>query len=140
MKERGWIRIVEAFTMILLMTGIFLVVTERNSNQDVSQKIYESEQEVLRVIQLNNSLREDVFIFSSSSLPIEMSNFTDNLNNSINSTIPNYLNCYAKICEINDECTLTESVEKNIYTQEVLISSSLDNYDPRKLKLFCWVK
>ena len=71
-NKSGWIRIVEAFTMIILITGIFLLILDRgNSTKDFSQEIYDKEQGILREIQLNNSLREGILSFDSNSLPIE---------------------------------------------------------------------
>ena len=138
--KSGWIRIVEAFTMILLITGIFLIVLERDSTKDFSQEIYEKEQGILREIQLNNSLRESILSFNSDSLPIEWENFPQNLKEKIISRTPSYLECKAKICNVNDPCVLSETSNESIYAQKVIITSSLEKYSPRKLKLFCWEK
>jgi hypothetical protein len=139
-NKKGWIRIVEAFTMILILTGVFLIILNKNPSIDFSQEIYEKEKEILMDIQLNNSLRESVLSPDIENLPIELSGFSADLKNKIDDKTPNDLECGAKICILDDECILSNSVEKDTYTQEVIITSTLSTYSPRKLKLFCWEK
>lgn len=137
MKNRtGFIRIIEAFTMILLIAGVFLVVVDRESPIDFSKEIHEKEQGILRGIQLNDSLRKDILSFNT--LPVEFESFSENLKEEIISETPGFLECKSKICALDDDCLLSDSVAGNVYTQEVIISSTLEKYAPRKLKLFCW--
>ena len=135
--KSGWIRILEAFTMILLITVIFLMVLDRDSPEDFSQEIYEKEQEILRRIQLNDSLRESVLSFNLNTLPIEWENIPQDLKEKIISKTPSYLNCEAKICNVNDICILSETSNENVYAKSIIITSTLEKYSPRKLKLFC---
>lgn len=140
-NKSGWIRIVEAFATILLITGIFLMVLDNNPPpEDFSQKIYEGEQGILRRIQLNDSLRESVLSFDIGTLPIKWENFPQDLKEKIISKTPSNLECKAEICKVNENCILSESIDKSIYIQNVIITSTLEKYSPRKLKLFCWEK
>jgi hypothetical protein len=142
LKKRGWLRIVEAFVMILLITGVLLIVLDKGSllkNND-SKKIYEDEQGILRKIQLNNSLRDVVLSFPLSELPIEWVDFSLDIKNKIISKTPSYLNCEAKICNVNGICVLSQANEKSVYVQSTIFTSTLDKNDPRQLKLFCWKK
>jgi len=134
----GWIRIIEAFVMILLIAGIFLVVIDQNPATDFSKEINEKEQGILRGIQLNDSLRKDILSFNT--LPVPWVSFSNNLIYEITSKTPSYLECQARVCELNDDCSLPDTPAINIYTQEVIISSSAEKYSPRKIKLFCWEK
>jgi len=142
MEKRGWIRIVEAFFTILLITGVLLVVLNKGylPKEDISQGVYEKQQGILREIQLNDSLRESILSFSSSNLPIEWDNFPQDLKNKIISKTPVNFECKAKICNLNDICVLNEFSDKDIYAQKVIITATLDEYSPRQLKLFCWEK
>ncbi len=139
-QTKGWIRIVEAFVMILLITGILLIVLNKGylSKKDNSQKIYEDEQGILREIQLNNSLRGE--ILNIGTLPVEWDNFSVNVKNKIISETKSYLNCEAKICELNKICVLNKTFDRDVYVQSAIITATLDNYNPRQLKLFCWKK
>ena len=142
MEKRGWIRIIEAFSTILLITGVLLIVLNKGylPKEDISQRIYEKQQGILREIQLNNSLRESILSFDSNSLPIEWSSFPQDLKDKIISKTPGDLECKAKICNINDICVLNEISDKDIYAQKVIITATLEKYSPRQLKLFCWEK
>ena len=124
--------------MILIITGVFLIIIDRDSPEDSSQKIYEKEQGILRGIQLNDSLRENILSFDVGILPIEWDDFPENLKEKIISKTPSYLECKAKICNANEDCILSEFIDKDVYTQEVIITSTSGEYSPRKLKLFCW--
>ena len=57
---------------------------------------------------------------------------------------PNYLNCEAMVCVLNEVCPLDpfpdEAKDKDIYAKSVAITANLETYDPRQLKMFCWVK
>jgi len=140
-NKGAWIRIVEAFTMILLITGFLLVILNKEDllEDKSSKSVYEKQQEIIRKIQLNNTLREDIL---NSSLPVEWDNFPSNLKEYIISETPSYLECKAKICSLNDNCVLNEktSDEKNLYVQKSIISATLDTYSPRQINVFCWEK
>ena len=139
-SKKAWIRIVEAFTTILLITGVLLIVLNKGylPKEDISQGIYEEQQWILREIQLNDSLRESVLSFDLNSLPIEWDNFPQDLKDKIISKTPGDLECIAKICNINEICVLSEISDKDIYAQKVIITATLEKYSPRQLKLFCW--
>ena len=137
MEKKAWIRIIEAFVMILLITGILLVILNKGyvSKNDSSQKIYEDEQGILREIQLNDSLRQEIL---NVVLPVEWNNFPENVKNKIISESPSYLKCEAKICNVNEICDINEISDKDIYVQQLIITATLEKYSPRQLKLFCW--
>jgi hypothetical protein len=138
MEKKGWIKIVEAFVAVLLITGILLIVLNKGSisKNDNSQEIYENEQGILIEIQLNNSLAEEIFDIGT--LPVEWNNFPANVKNKIISETKSYLNCEAKICDVNEVCVLSQGDEKSVYVQSAIFT--LDENDPRQLKLFCWKK
>ena len=143
MNNGGWIRIVEAFIAILLVTGVLLIVLGENfgGNKDYSSEIHDTQLAVLRDIQVNEDLREDIL---SVTTPIESrsGNFPLEILAKIDSHIPSYLECIAKICELDLECSLDDSEDKSIYVQSIVITviKTSDAYDPKQLKLFCWMK
>jgi hypothetical protein len=138
-NKKGWVELVEVFIAILLLTGVLLVVIESTSPQDdeTASKIYEKEISILRTIELNNTLRTEIL---GSGLPLEWDDFGSDLTllkNTIISLTPLNLECRAKICELNDACTSEEFLKKSVYVKFLVISADLDNYSPRKLKLYC---
>ncbi len=129
----------EAFVALLLVSGVILIVLSDGllENEDRSSKIHDAELAVLRDIQVDETLREDIL---NAPIPIESidEGFPSDVEDRINLRIPNYLECIAKICEITSECDLDDSPEKSIYVQSVAITTTSGEYKPRQLKLFCW--
>ena len=156
-NKRAWIRIVEAFVSILLIIGVLLIVINKGYiGKDISSEVYETEISILRSIQLDNTLRNNILISNKSGynaasgespLPIEWDDFDDNeervlkdVRDKIINQIPNYLECQAKICELDDSCTLNGEIETEIYAKPATIAANYAIFSPRQLKLFCWVK
>lgn len=138
-NKRGWIRIIEAFVAILLIASIMLmVVSKESSKDDQSEKIYDDELSILKDIELNQTLRNE--ILGLSSLPVEWEEFPEKTKERINQKMPVYLECEGKICDMDDNCLLDSSLEKDLYTKSVIIAANSETYSPRQLKLFCWVK
>jgi len=130
-NKRGWVKILEAFFAVLLLGGIILAFlgSQNISSSKNGPKIYKVENSILRNIEINNSLRNEILGFDlSSSSPM-----------SVSGILPVYLNCSATICTIGENCnTDTGSINKNVYTQSVFIASNLTLYSPRKIALSCW--
>ncbi|MFH1607842.1 MAG: hypothetical protein ABIA78_01790 [archaeon] len=159
-NKKAWIKIVEAFVAILLITGVLLIFINKGYiGENISSKVYDAQILILRGIQVNDNLRQDILIsnksgydpdISESPLPIEWDDFEDaeqrqlqNLKDKIIEQTPNYLQCIAKICEPNDSCLLNDldkPSNKEIYAQPVTITANYEMFNPRQLKLFCWVK
>ncbi|MBU4308305.1 MAG: hypothetical protein KJ566_00715 [Nanoarchaeota archaeon] len=136
-NKKGWIRIIEAFVAVLLISSVLLIVLNRNSseNKNFSAEIYKSQVGILTEIQLNSSLRNEILKLET--LPVEWAGFSELLQMKINETKLDYLICKGKICEISDEC-LEEYEEKDIYAKSVIITANSGEFNPRQLKLFCW--
>ena len=107
--------------------------------KDISKEVYEKEVFLLEQIQLNSSLRNSVLSVDVDSFPMDGKDFPVILRNKINNSLPIYLKCESKICEVNQNCVLNESNNEDVYARSVIISSNLTTYSPRKLKLFCWI-
>lgn len=133
----------EVFISIMLLTGSVVLVLNKNAfTGEVIGEIDEKMTYILRTVQNDNSLREEIL---SAGLPVEWDDFeisglTKTRDKIIEKTPPNLV-CEAKVCALNDECMHSGvPLEKNIYSEKVYISADLTNYSPRKLKLFCWRK
>lgn len=141
MDKKAWLKIVEAVVAILLISGVIIIVINRGQveKKDISTRVYEAEIAILREIQLNDTLREDVL---GATPPIEWENIPERVKNKIIERTPNYLECEAKICAPDDSCYLDNYPDEETYAQSVIISVNTDSstYNPRQLKLFCWTK
>lgn len=146
LNKKAWIRVVEAFLSALLIIAVVLVVINQQTTQaNESQKslsMYNQEVLILRYIELNNTLRGEVTSssISDTSLPLKSgdSQFPTLLNKTINSRTPSSLICQSQICKFNGPCDYSGNVEEGIYSQQVLITTDITVYHPRKLKIFCW--
>lgn len=142
MNNKAWIRIIEAVVAILLVAGVLLIVIGQGyfGKQDMSSQFYDIEASILREIQLDDDLRADI-LNSNPPLEIDDTGFPSSVKERIESRVPNYLECTAKICGILDDCELDESPEEEIYAEAVAITTTLET-DPEKqlkqLKIFCW--
>lgn len=147
LNKKGWLRIVEAFTSIMLITGVLIILAEssRLETQIFSAQVYDSEHAILREIQLDSQLRSEILSVSSSSPQTEWNDFEANNLGSVKSRIesktPSHLECVAKLCGIFEACVSNLSpAEKDIFVQSVFISANISGYNPKKLNLFCWNK
>ena len=142
-NKKGWIRIVEAFVAILLVTGVLLIIINKQyiGKKDISAKVYEAELSILREIQSDSALRDSILQAGTPPIKWGDENFPSDVESKITDRVPSYLNCEAQICEMDKICILDEYPDKDIYAQSVAITVTLTlDFDPRQLKLFCWVK
>ena len=141
-NKKGWIRIVEAFVAILLIAGILLILAGEDftDKEDSSQKIYDIQLAILRDIQVEDSLRNDILAVMEAQVKTDDITFPPAVQSKINSKTPSYLECKTHICELKANCIATGLPEESIYVQSVVISATATQYNPKQLKLFCWVK
>jgi len=143
-NKRGWIKIVEAIVAVLIILGVLLIILNRGSIQkeDISEKVYKAEYLVLREIELNDMLRAEVL--SADPIPVDWLSFEDRglggVQAKINDIVPSYLECEAKVCWLNQTCSIDRYQDRDVYAKAISIVTNLDIYSPRQLKLFCWVK
>ncbi len=136
-EKRGWIKIVEAFVAILLITGILLTIINKGyvEREDISQEVYDMEIGILREIQLDSVLRQDILDSGFGDAP-------QSVQDKVNEKKSSYLDCDSQVCDINTDCNsgLANSQEKDVYAQSTIITATTQDYKPRYIKLFCWVK
>jgi hypothetical protein len=143
--KHAWIEIVEAFVAILLIAGVILIAVNKGyfGGDDISTSVYKIELSIIREIQTNDTMREEILDISESLLPIEWEDttFPATIRERISTRTPSYLECIGKICNTSDSCNLAEKKEQNVYAQSAIISPTVGGEEIyRKLNLFCWVK
>jgi len=142
-NKRGWIRIIEAFFAVVLILGVVLVaVSKEPSLDESSKKIHSEVNSILQAVELNPILRGDILGIDENAIPMKWDKFEDNgltdLKNFIEEQTPNYLNCSAKICPINERCTSDQDTEGSVYANSVGVYANKSVYSPKQLRLFCW--
>lgn len=137
-NKKGWIKIVEAFIAIGLFAGLLFLVIENDPVREYEREFIEMKQnEILNGIQINNSLRNEVLSISNFDLSSNDSAFSNPLTNYLSDNLFSDLNCYLKVCSTDMSCLLAESSNEEIYAKDVIITSTLDEYSPQRLKMFC---
>lgn len=130
-NKRGWIKIMEAVFAVLIVLGITLtIVSKTNQQLNMNELVYEKQEKILNVILENQTLRNKVL--SGDSLAV---------NSFIEKSLPPTWNFSTEILDINEEYTsILGANEKDIYVKEIVISSNLTNYNPKRLMFFVWIK
>lgn len=142
-NKKGWIKIVEAFLSVIMIVSILMLILSRDytKEKDFSEEIYEKEETILREIQFNSLLRKDILKTPESDLPINWEDFylkgVGEIRNKIEDKEPVYLDCKAKICKIEDDCSFNAGIFKNVYASSIPLFADFEIYNPRQLKLFC---
>ena len=127
--RKAWLRIIEAFLAIMIIAGAILIITIRQKPQiDISEEVYEKQRQVLKIISENEVLRNNILIENNIMV-----------DNTIQGLIPGAWNFSTNICDINLICPNPVSViEREIYSTEIIITSNLTKYSPKKLRFFVW--
>ena len=134
LDRRAWIRILEVFLAILLIIGSVLVIMVRKAPEaEISDEIYQKQRQTLDIINKNESLRNDIIVGDKTEV-----------NQVISKLIPNSWNFTTNICNIDSTCPnpvdISEISGRDVYATEILITSNLTYYNPKKLRFFVWMK
>ena len=130
-NKKAWLRIVEAVLAILIILSTLLVITSKQTTQeDLSDEISEIQTTILDIVSKNTTLREYVINENPAALKKE-----------IDLRLPNSFNSAIKICQVDNICTSTEiPTDKSVHTKEILITTTLETYQPKKLRFFVWIE
>lgn len=130
-KKKAWLRILESVIGILiLLSALIYIISTSVPKRDISGMVYEKEKYILEIISKNDSLRSDVIASDNSKV-----------NKFIETLIPSSWGFETKICNIEELCgSDLAPIDRDIYSSEVVISSDINNYNPKKIRLFIWLK
>lgn len=153
-NKRGWLRILEATVSVLIVAGVLIIAySNQTSVSTTSEDYFDSlGKRILEDIAINSTLRLAVLNVDCE----DDEEYNDDGNfiivyNFVEESMMDYVGFSISICNMDDDtdfCKLngdyvTETVDKNVYTSEMIISSELgdgDNavYSPRKIRIFMW--
>ena len=126
-NKRGWLRILEAFIAIILITSVLIVLYSRTIEKPRrAEEIYNLQEIILDEIADSLELREAV-----------LNNRIEEIESFVSGKIPGGFAFSIKICEVEEICEL-EEYKKEVYSSERIISSVLEQYEPKKVKIFMW--
>jgi hypothetical protein len=130
-NKKGIVRIIEAAIASFILIGfVALVLANQVQKPDLSDNIYRIEHQILREIADNYTLRDNVLQNKDaevkSFVKSRLAPFPLNFSVSINSP------------ERSSPCNCPS--DKDIYADEIIVSTNLSNYGPKKVSLFVWVQ
>jgi hypothetical protein len=130
-NKKAWLRIVEAFiAIIIIITTILIIVYNQPKIFNNNEEIFSRQKIIFEKIDNNETLREMI-----------VKNKTEDLMNEISYLVPESLGFAIKICSIEEICSSTQIPDnKEIFAQEIIITSSVQSYNPKKLRIFIWNK
>lgn len=128
-NKKGWIKIAEAFIAVVLIATVVITLYTRQPTRTSNEVIIRTESSLLSEIAQSEDMRTAVLRGSGEDIT--------NIENFIQQRIPGNLNFTIKICVPDDICGI-DQYRKEIYADDRIISSTLHEYDPKKLKIFMW--
>ncbi len=134
LDTKAWIRILEVFIAILIIMSSFLIILSRRGPiSDINDEVYEKQRQIINIISKNNDLRADI-----------ISGNNMNVDNKISQMIPSHWSFATRICGLDEVCPLdlAKVYEQGfeVYSTEVVVTSNLTQYSPKKLRFFVWVE
>ena len=132
-NKNGWLRILEAFIAIILITSVLLVLyVQTINNPKKTEEVYRLQGTILEEIAFDPILRNAILKWDNNTVE-----------DFVSKRVPEEFEFGIKICDINKICELESYIGKegsDVYSSERIISANLTDYKPRKLKIFMWQK
>jgi len=133
--RKAWLRVLEAFLAVVIIMGVVLFIMSKQERKvDITDIVHERQDKILNIVSKNETLRSAII----GTGPANEDDLIV-LNSEIERMIPASWNFSTYICEPNDICNMKTPNDRDVYVSEVLITSNLSTYNPRKLRLFIWM-
>jgi len=130
-NKKGWIKIVEAFIAVIIIASVMLTIYAKQPTRNMNQEITKIEDSILNEISQNSMMRQQVLNGDAAGI-LAITSF-------VQTKIPANLNFTVRICSVDEICGL-DVYRKEVYARERIISSTLQKYSPKKIRLFAWEK
>ena len=128
-NKKAWIRIAEAAFAILMLASIVLVLIGKQAEkQDIGGAMYNIEHAILEEASRNDTIRNAA-----------ISNDELLVGNFVKERLPAGMNFTIRICGLSEICDASLP-EKEVYVDDVLVSSTIQTYLPKKVRLFVWIE
>jgi hypothetical protein len=129
-NKKAWIRIAEAAIAIMLLSSFLILLISRQAEESkIGESIYRLQSIVLQEAAKNDSVRNAVL--SGDKMMIE---------DFIGQRMPLGIDFNITICNAYGECPVpTTTVNKELYVADTIISSTLTQYEPKRLKIASWI-
>ena len=154
-NKRGWIRILEATIAVMLVAGVLVVVYSKQIDRGIEPDyyFYSLQRQILADISSRTDLRLAVLNTYDDS-DVNDGNFSI-IYEFVDGKVPEAFNFSLQVCEMGssdhckilDEVVVREIVDKDVFVEDIFISSELGDGTnrvsssvPKKLVFFIWEK
>ena len=130
MNKGGFLRIVEASVSILIIAGVLFFLFNRQgftSPPDYSERA----RNILEEIAKSPTLRESI-LNDNSNIQQDLDQFAEER------IEENFLSYEIIVCEVDEACGKSSYTEGEVYSAERVISSTINDIGPKKIRLFIW--
>lgn len=135
-NKRGWIRITEAVVAILIMSSVLIVLyTNETPNVSYSDYVFNLQTRILMDVADRADLRNATLYSTETAIQPKLKEYFD-------LSIPSNFNYTVIVCSLSaPSCNANlVGIEKEIFVEDRIISSNLEKYDPKMLRLYIWEK
>jgi len=127
--KKGFIRILEVFIAISIISGamifIYIVQIQRPNEEE---EIHQLQRLILEEITRDPTLRAAV-VEDNDEASVKLA---------IEGFIPSEYEYDLRICALNTLCSLNQVIGKEVFSDETTVSSTLNQYSPKVVKIFIW--
>ena len=135
MNKKGFLRIAEATISIVIIAGVLFLFFSQ-AREAEKPDLSEMARDILEEISRSSLFRERILDYNANSDP--PGDIPQEIEDYVGGRIPGgYLNYKIRICDVNSACGI-EYVEAEVYSAERLVSSTLNNLNTKKIRLFIW--
>ena len=134
-NKRGWIRITEAVVAIMIMASVLIVLyTNETPQVSYSDYVFDLQTRILMDVADSSALRNATLFSNENHNDSVLITYFDNV-------IPNNFNYKIIVCDLSvASCNANISVNQEVYVEDRIISSNLQVYSPKMLRLYIWEK
>ncbi|MFZ5955158.1 MAG: hypothetical protein ACOYT4_01930 [Nanoarchaeota archaeon] len=138
-NKKGWIKILESILGILLIAIVLISLSSRlNRNPEDNDYIYEMQSKILDELASDSHYRELILHLTESEVSDE--NVPKDINDFVNQSILPTFDFSVVICNITLNCGLKKAINADVYSDERIVSANLILYEPKKIKLYTWLR
>ncbi len=145
MNKKGWIRIVEMFIAIMIISSAVLFVASKQvSDRDISKEVYEKQRQIFEVVGSNDVYREEIIGIDLSGGCVKIDRYANyEFISLINKSVPNSWDFIVNLCKIGLISNEGSPNDKEVFVSESVISAVVNKYpdeEPRNMRLLIWGK
>lgn len=134
-EKKGWLKFTEAVVAIMIMSSVLIVLYVNNTPEEsYSGYVSDLQVRILMDIEDNDKLRDAVLTSSEEEINPNLSVFFEEF-------VPKNFNYTLLVCNIsNMYCNKRIETPFEVYVEDKIISSTINNYDPKLLRFYVWRK